>query len=200
VDVLELTITGNYKSSRNCKVYNSLWHELSLICVFINYPVTADIPLTMGSQTIPVRQPQQFSANSCKISTFCDTWEGPLFAAELLSEVRSWFCDRQSVGLSAVWQEHGSVIYSYNSLSLSGPSPTELMSTSYCSRLRLCRLSWDALPDERSGLKFPGVAGPRQRRLSLNSSGFIIIFEYFKFWDSPIIERQVPVLIYPRKG
>jgi hypothetical protein len=34
------------------------------------------------------------------------------------------------------WRENGSVIYSYNSLSLSGPSPTELMTTSYC-------LIWD---------------------------------------------------------
>jgi hypothetical protein len=30
------------------------------------------------------------------------------------------------------WRENGSVIYLYNSLSLSGPSPEELMTTSYC--------------------------------------------------------------------
>jgi hypothetical protein len=30
------------------------------------------------------------------------------------------------------WREDGSVIYSYNLLSLTGPSPAELMTTSYC--------------------------------------------------------------------
>jgi hypothetical protein len=35
------------------------------------------------------------------------------------------------------WREDRSVIYSYNSLSLSGPSPAGLMTTSYCLILRL---------------------------------------------------------------
>jgi hypothetical protein len=30
------------------------------------------------------------------------------------------------------WREDGSIIYSYNLLSLSGPSPADLMTTSYC--------------------------------------------------------------------
>jgi hypothetical protein len=45
-------------------------------------------------------------------------------------------CDLQVVG-RLPWREDGSVIYSYNSLSLSGRSPAELMTTSYC-------LTWSA--------------------------------------------------------
>jgi hypothetical protein len=50
---------------------------------------------------------------------------GPRFV--LLSDI----CGLHVVGRPP-WREDGSVIYSYNLLSLSGPRPSELMTTSYC--------------------------------------------------------------------
>jgi hypothetical protein len=51
------------------------------------------------------------------------------------------------------WREDGSVIYSYNLLSLSGPSPAELVTTSYC-------LTWDC-PNQES--QVPVFISPRNR-------------------------------------
>jgi hypothetical protein len=49
------------------------------------------------------------------------------------------------------WREDGSVIYSYNLLSLSGPSPAELMTTFYC-------LYWDHIWLSHTTL--PQLGGP----------------------------------------
>jgi hypothetical protein len=52
---------------------------------------------------------------------------GPTIRFLLLSDI----CGLHIVG-HPLWREDGSVIYSYNSLSLSGLSTSELMTTSYC--------------------------------------------------------------------
>jgi hypothetical protein len=94
------------------------------------------------------------------------------------------FCDRRSVGQSVIvsvlsgirgflvperpsWREDGIVIYSYNLLSLSGPSPAELMTTFYC-------LIWDSfnlegqVPQEQGGPNIPpGTGFPFLRLLRL---------------------------------
>jgi hypothetical protein len=61
-----------------------------------------------------------------------DTHPWPLAIFLLLSDI----CGLHVEGRPS-WREDGPVIYSYNSLSLSGPSPEELMATSYC-------LIWDS--------------------------------------------------------
>jgi hypothetical protein len=82
----------------------------------------------------------------------------------LLSDI----CALHVVG-RPLWREDGSVIYSYNLLSLSGPSPAELMTTFYC-------LIWDSpnlegqvpvfiSPRNRGAQLYPRAIGFPSRRL-----------------------------------
>jgi hypothetical protein len=81
--------------------------------------------------------------SSC-ISSHCDRRAAGQFV--LVSDPHLWLTARFLL-LSDIcalrveecppWREDGSVIYLYNSMSLSGPSPEELMTTSYC-------LFWDS--------------------------------------------------------
>jgi hypothetical protein len=72
----------------------------------------------------------------------------PMTRFLLLSDI----CGLHVEGLS-LWREDGSVIYSYNLLSLFGPSPAELV-TSYC-------LVWDHILLSHTRLFQPGGPGPR---------------------------------------
>jgi hypothetical protein len=67
-------------------------------------------------------------------------WSSSYFVTDGQSASPSWcrallllleICGLSVVGRSS-WWEDGSVIYLYNSLSFLGPSPAELMTTSYC--------------------------------------------------------------------
>jgi hypothetical protein len=68
------------------------------------------------------------------------------------------------------WREDGSVIYSYNLLSLSCPSPAELVATSYC-------LIWDSSNLESQVLVF---ISPRNRvpQLYLRALSFLFVASY----------------------
>jgi hypothetical protein len=62
----------------------------------------------------------------------------------------------------------------------------------YCCQTVAGLLMWGALSDERTGLSFTIAAGPRQRS---HSRDHILLS---RVRDSPNLEGQVPVFIYPR--
>jgi hypothetical protein len=63
----------------------------------------------------------------CEVCLVAGPHLGPMTWFLLLSDI----CDLHVEG-RPIWREDGSVIYSYNSQSLSGPSPAELTTIFYC--------------------------------------------------------------------
>jgi hypothetical protein len=155
------TATRNLFWLLDCQVYGkaSVLSFPSWVDRFLCY-VTAYVklhccwmPWSCGHLAITRKRPQTFE-NGERLSRF------------------RLFCDRRSVGqpvltrfllLSDIcglhvegrppWREDGSVIYSYNLLSLFDPSPAELVTTSYC-------IIWDHMLLSHTGLPQPGGPGP----------------------------------------